>query len=133
MCHSSINNWRKSRWTHGVVIEIVVAVVIVVVAAAVVVVKVVVPALVEVVGGNSGGSSNFVLGTFPVLSRDSQPVVKHKSFKCRSNLSDLRHLVLKIHVIMDPFQNITMDSKHMAPSLEHRDSYNFLNRCFGCL
>ena len=47
MCHSSINNWRKSRWTHGVVIEIVVAVVIVVVAAAVVVVKVVVPALVE--------------------------------------------------------------------------------------
>ena len=109
MCHSSINNWRKSRWTHGVVIEIVVAVVIVVVAAAVVVVKVVVPALVEVVGGNSGGSSNFVLGTFPVLSRDSQPLVKHKSFKCKLNLSYLRHLVLNIHVIMDRFQNITMD------------------------
>ena len=84
MCLSSINNWRKSRWTHGVVIEIVVVVVIVVVpAAVVVVVKVVVPALVEVVGGNWGGSSNFVLGTFPVLSRDSQPVVKHKSFKCK--------------------------------------------------
>ena len=29
MCLSSINNWRKSRWTHGVVIEIVVVVVIV--------------------------------------------------------------------------------------------------------
>ena len=45
MCLSSKNNWRKSRWTHGVVIEIVVVVVIVVVpAAVVVVVKVVVPA-----------------------------------------------------------------------------------------
>ena len=45
MCLSSINNWRKSRWTHGVVIEIVVVVVIVVVpAAVVVVVKVEVPA-----------------------------------------------------------------------------------------
>ena len=31
MCLSSINNWRKSRWTHEVVIEIVVAVEIVVV------------------------------------------------------------------------------------------------------
>ena len=69
MCLSSINNWRKSRWTHGVVIGIVIAVVIVVVVAVVVVVEVAVPALVEVVGGNSGGSSNFVLGTFPVLSR----------------------------------------------------------------
>ena len=98
-------------------------VVIVVVVAVVVVVEVAVPALVEVVGGNSGGSSNFVLGTFPVLSRDSQPLVKHKSFKCKSNLSDLRHLVLNIHVIMDPFQNITMDSQDMAPSLEHREGF----------
>ena len=105
MCLSSINNWRKSRWTHEVVIEIVVAVeivevvvvvVVVVVLVAVVVVvvvvlvvvvvvevevKVAVAVLVEVVGGNWGGSSNFVLGTFPVLSQDSQPVVKHKSFK----------------------------------------------------
>ena len=121
MCHSSINNWRKSRWTHGVVIGIVIAVVIVGVVA--VVVKVAVPALVEVVGGNSGGSSNFVLGTFPVLSRDSQPVVKHESFKWKSNLIDLRNLVLKIHVIMDPFQNITMDSQDMAPSLEHREGF----------
>ena len=47
MCHSSINNWRKSRWTHGVVIGIVIAVVIVVVVAVVVVVEVAVPALVE--------------------------------------------------------------------------------------
>ena len=82
MCLSSINNWRKSRWTHGVVIGIVIAVVIVVVVA-VVVDKVAVSALVEVVGGNSGGSSNFVLGTFPVLSQDSQPVVKHKPPKCK--------------------------------------------------
>ena len=45
MCLSSINNWRKSRWAHGVVIEIVVVGVIEVVPAAiVVVVKVVVPA-----------------------------------------------------------------------------------------
>ena len=52
MCHSSINNWRKSRWTHGVVIEIVVVLEIIVAVAVVVIVKVVVAALMEVVGGN---------------------------------------------------------------------------------
>ena len=53
--------------------------------------------LVEVVGGNWGGSTNFVLGTFPVLSQDSQLVVKHKTSKRKLNLSDLRHLILNIH------------------------------------
>ena len=99
MCLSFINDWRKSRWTHGVVIEIVVAVevIVVVVVAVVVVGKVVVAVLVEVVGGNWGGSTNFVLGTFSVLSQDSQLVVKHKTSKRKLNLSDLRHLILNIH------------------------------------